>query len=84
MDTSPLPAPAGPAAAPSAAAAAERQALARAAQAFEALMLEKLLAAAAPDSGPDAEWRSFGTRAVAADLARGSPLGIAKLLEKTK
>lgn len=64
--------------------AAERQALAKAGQAFEAMLLEKLLASARPQtSGPEGDWRSIADAQVARSLAENSPLGIARLLEKT-
>lgn len=64
-----------------AAAAAEGAALQRAAGQFEALFLQRMLAAARPDkSGPAADWRAMADERLAADLAAASPLGIAALL----
>jgi alkylation response protein AidB-like acyl-CoA dehydrogenase len=66
------------------ASAAAPSGLARAGQAFEALILEKMLAAVAPEEGADSNWQSFGTRAVAEELSRASPLGLALFVEKLK
>jgi hypothetical protein len=73
-------APASSVAAPT----AEARVLAQAGRAFEALILEKMLASVAPDEGADSNWQSFGTRAVAEELSRASPLGLARLVEKLK
>jgi Rod binding domain-containing protein len=56
-------------------------ALRQAATDFEALLLQRLLAAARPEAtGAQADWRAMADARVAADLARQSPLGIAALL----
>lgn len=50
--------------------------------AFEALFIERMLSAASQQtSGPAADWRSLADRAIARDMARSSPLGLAKLLD---
>jgi hypothetical protein len=64
---------------------AEAAALRKAAEGFEALLIEKLLAAAHPDlSGPEADSRALAEREVATQIAAGSPLGLARLLETRK
>lgn len=66
-------------------AAADRQALAKAGQAFEAMLLEKIMASARPAvSGTEADWRAMADAEVAKSLARHSPLGVARLVENMK
>ncbi|MFA7440892.1 MAG: hypothetical protein WCZ66_07955 [Sphingomonadaceae bacterium] len=66
-----------------AAPSAETLALRQAGQAFEALVLEKLMKSARPAvSGAEGEWRSLADRQVAAEISRSSPMGLAHLLEK--
>lgn len=61
----------------------DAKALRKAAQGFEALMLEKLIAAARPeDGGPMGDARSLAEQSLAADLARSNLFGLAQLLEK--
>jgi len=56
--------------------------LKQAGQDFEALLLEKLLQSSrSAQSGPAADWRAMADRQLAKDLARASPLGVARLLE---
>lgn len=51
---------------------------------FEAIMLERLLAAARPPAtGPEGDWRAMADRSVADSLSRQSPLGLAALIERT-
>lgn len=55
----------------------------KAAQGFEALMLEKILAAARPETaGPQADAHAIAEQALAADLAKSNPFGLAQLLER--
>ncbi|WP_199553748.1 hypothetical protein [Sandaracinobacteroides hominis] len=55
--------------------------LRKAAAGFEALMLEKILAAARPESGgPMADARSIADQALAADLSKSNPFGLQQLL----
>lgn len=68
----------------SAPSSADTAALRQAGQAFEALVLEKLMKTTRPAiSGAEGEWRTMADRQTAAELARSSPLGLAHLLEKT-
>lgn len=63
---------------------ADAKALRQAGEQFEAMMLERLLAAAHPAAtGPDADWRAMADRQVAQSLAAQSPLGLADLLART-
>lgn len=49
---------------------------------FEALLLEKLLQSTrSASTGPAADWRAMADRQLAKDLAKASPLGVARLLE---
>lgn len=59
----------------------EKAALAQAGAAFEALILEKMIASARQQGAGD-DLRALGERQLAENLARTSPLGIARLLEK--
>lgn len=59
----------------------EKSALATAGAAFEALILEKMIASARRQGAGD-DLRALGERQLAENLARTSPLGIARLLEK--
>ena len=72
-----------PLAAPVAEPASEASARKKAAQDFEALLLEKLLQSTrSGQSGPAADWRAMADRQLAQDLAKAGPLGVARLLEK--
>lgn len=63
---------------------AEQQALAKAGTAFEALILEKLLASARTGSASGAgQWHDLANRALAESLADASPLGVKNILKET-
>ena len=59
--------------------APERKELEKAGQAFEAMMLEKLLASARPE-GKSNDWRSMADRRFAEMLAETQPLGITRMM----
>ncbi len=65
--------------------ALDQQAARKAAMGFEALMIEKMLAAARPsETGPAADARSLADRALAEELARCAPFGFGALVGGSK
>lgn len=73
----------GPLPRPEAAAMAETRALQQAGQQFEAMVIRQMLASATPASaGPEREWRAMADQALADQVARASPLGLADLLAR--
>lgn len=59
----------------------ERKQLEQAGEAFETMMLEKILASARTQDKPD-EWRNMADRRFAEMLAKSQPLGVTRMITK--